>query len=86
MHGNERGDGAVGGERMAEEVDEEAIFANIRRCVSRFKRIKQILDSGIIRIAGEDVPLSSEIRTILENKKTEVKSTFQIEVKKLLVE
>lgn len=69
---------------MAE--DEETIYGNIRQYVSRFKRIKQILDSGIIRIVGEEVPLPSEVRTILENKKIEVKTAFQTEVKKLLVE
>ena len=69
---------------MAE--DEETIYGNIRQYVSRFKMIKQILDSGIIRIAGEEVPLPSEVRTILENKKAEVKTAFDTEVKKLLVE
>ena len=69
---------------MAE--DEETIYGNIRQYVSRFKNIKQILDSGIIRIAGEEVPLPSEVRTILENKKAEVKTAFETEVKKLLVE
>jgi len=66
--------------------DEETIYSNIRQYVSRFKNIKQILDSGIIRIAGEEVPLPSEVRTILENKKAEVKTAFDTEVKKLLVE
>ena len=71
---------------MATEVNEEAIITNIRQYVSKFKRIKQILDSGIIRIAGEEVPLPNDVRTVLETKKAEVKALFQAEVKKLLVE
>jgi len=69
---------------MAE--DEETIYSNIRQYVSKFKRIKQILDSGIIRIAGEEVPLPNDVKTVLETKKAEVKALFQAEVKKLLVE
>lgn len=69
---------------MAE--DEETIYSNIRQYVSKFKRIKQILDSGMIRIAGEEVPLPNDVKTVLETKKAEVKASFQAEVKKLLVE
>lgn len=69
---------------MAE--DEETIYSNIRQYVSKFKRIKQILDSDIIRIAGEEVPLPNDVKTVLETKKAEVKALFQAEVKKLLVE
>jgi hypothetical protein len=69
---------------MAE--DEETIYSNIRQYVSKFNRIKQILDSDIIRIAGEEVPLPNDVKTVLETKKAEVKALFQAEVKKLLVE
>lgn len=64
----------------------EYILSQIHENVKRLRRIKKILAETKIRIEGEEIPLSDEVKTVLLSKITALRTAIKTETKKLLVE